>query len=128
MKWQPKRALVAVELAVCALLPMLFLLAAGAPFLLLLAGGVAFGVGAAVLSVLTMTAIQREVPLAVLSRVLSVVQLADMGLTPLGYILAAPAAALLGPHAALAAAASCVLVSVGVLLSVPDIRRFGASS
>jgi predicted MFS family arabinose efflux permease len=128
MKWQPKRALVAVELAVCALLPLLFLLAAGAPFLLILAGGIVFGVGAAVLSVLTMTAIQREVPLGVLSRVLSVVQLADMGLTPLGYVLAAPAAALLGPHAALAVAASCILVSVGVLLSVPDIRRFGASS
>jgi 4-amino-4-deoxy-L-arabinose transferase-like glycosyltransferase len=57
-----------------------------------------------------------------------VVQLADMGLTPLGYILAAPAVALLGPHATLAAAASCVLVSVGVLLSFADIRRFGASS
>jgi MFS family permease len=127
-KWQPKRTLVAVELAVCALLPLLFLLAAGAPFLLLAAGGVAFGMGAAVLSVLTLTAIQRQVPLGVLSRVMSVVQLADMGLTPLGYVLAAPAAALLGPHAALAVAASCVLVSVGVLLSFADIRRFGASS
>ncbi len=127
-RWQPKRALVAVELAVCALLPMLFLLAMGAPFLLLLAGGVLFGAGAAVLSVLTLTAIQREVPLNLLSRVMSVVQLTDMGLTPLGYVLAAPAAALLGPHAALAAAASCVLVSVGVLLSFADIRRFGMAS
>jgi MFS family permease len=128
MRWQPRRTLVAVELAVCALLPLLFLLAAGAPFLLLLAGGALFGAGAAVLSVLTLTAIQRQVPLGVLSRVMSVVQLADMGLTPLGYVLAAPVAALLGPHAALAAAASCVLVSVGILLSVPDIRRFGADS
>jgi MFS family permease len=127
-RWQPKRSLLAVELAVCSLLPLLFLLASGAPFPLLLAGGVAFGVGAAVLSVLTLTAIQREVPLGVLSRVMSVVQLADMGLTPLGYVLAAPAAALLGPHGALAAAASCVLVSVGVLLSFPEIRRFGASA
>ena len=126
MRWQAKRSLVAVELAVCALLPMLFLLAAGAPLPLLLAGGVVFGLGAAVLSVLTLTAIQREVPLAVLSRVMSVVQLTDMGLTPLGYVLAAPAAALLGPHGALAWAASFVLVSVGVLLSVPDIRRSGA--
>jgi MFS family permease len=123
-RWQPKRTLVAVEVAVSSLLPLLFLLAAGAPFPLIVIGGVAFGVGAAVLSVLTLTAIQREVPLNVLSRVMSVVQLADMGLTPLGYLLAAPAIAQLGPHAALAAAASCVLVSVGVLLSVPDIRRF----
>ena len=125
-RWRPKRPLVAVELAVCSLLPMLFLLAAAAPFPLLLAGAVAFGIGAAVLSVLTLSAIQREVPLDVLSRVMSVVQLANMGLTPLGYVLAAPAAALLGPHAALASAASCVLVSVGVLLSSNDIRRFGA--
>jgi MFS family permease len=127
-RWQPKRSLVAVELAVCSLLPLLFLLATGAPFPLLLCGGVAFGVGAAILSVLTLTAIQREVPLGVLSRVMSVVQLADMGLTPLGFVLAAPAAALLGPRGALAAAASCVLVSVGVLLSFTEIRRFGASA
>ncbi len=127
-RWQPKRSLVAVELAICSLLPLLFLFVAGAPFPLLLAGGVAFGIGAAVLSVLTLTAIQREIPLDVLSRVMSVVQLADMGLTPLGYVLAAPAAVLLGPHAVLACAASCVLVSVGVLLSLSDIRRFGASS
>jgi MFS family permease len=125
-RWQPTRSLVAVELAVCSLLPLLFLLAADAPFPLVLAGGVAFGVGAAVLSVLTLTAIQREVPVHVLSRVMSVVQLVDMGLTPLGYLLAAPAAALLGRHAALAWAASCVLVSVSVLLSFSDIRRFGA--
>ena len=92
------------------------------------AGGGAFGIGAAVLSVLTLTAIQREIPLDVLSRVMSVVQLADMGLTPLGYVLAAPAAALLGPHVALASAATCVLISVGVLLSSSDIRLFGAPS
>lgn len=128
MRWQPKRSLVAVELAVCSLLPLLFLLAAGASFPLVLAGGVAFGVGAAVLSVLTLTAIQREVPLDVLSRVMSVVQLADMGLIPLGYVLAAPAAALFGAHGALGWAASCVLLTVGVLLSIPDIRRFGASA
>ena len=127
-RWQPKRSLVAVELAVCCLLPLLLLLAADAPFPLLLAGGVGFGVGAAVLSVLTLTAIQREVPIDVLSRVMSVVQLANMGLNPLGYLLAAPAAALLGPRSALACGASCVLVSVGVLLTFPDIRRFGASS
>lgn len=127
-RWEPRRTLVAVEMAVCSLLPLLFLLAADAPFPLVLAGGAAFGVGAAVLSVLTLTAIQREIPLDVLSRVMSVVQLADMGLTPLGYVLAAPAAALLGPRTALGWAASCVLLSVGALLCVADIRRFGALS
>ncbi|HEV7703655.1 MAG TPA: MFS transporter [Gemmatimonadaceae bacterium] len=127
-RWKATRALVAVEIAVCALLPLLFLLAIGVPFPLLLAGAFAFGVGAAVLSVLTLTAIQREIPLGVLSRVMSVVQLADMGLTPLGYVLAAPAAALLGARGALASAATCVLLSVAVLLSFPDIRGFGAPS
>ena len=127
-RWQPRRSLVGVELAVCALLPLLFLLAGGAPFLALLAGAVAFGIGAAVLSILTLTAIQREVPLEILSRVMSVVQLAGTGLNPLGYVLAAPAVALLGPRATLAWAACCVLVSVGVLLSVPELRRFGEAS
>ena len=127
-RWQPRRSLLAVELAVCSLLPLLLLMEAGASFTALLAGAVAFGAGAAVLSILTLTAIQRQVPLELLSRVMSVVQLAGTGLNPLGYVLAAPAVALLGPRAALAWAASCVLVSVGVLLSFSDIRRFGASS
>jgi MFS family permease len=127
MRWQPKRTLVAVELAVCSLLPLLLLLAARAPFPMLLAGGVAFGMGAAVLSVLTLTAIQRNIPLDVLSRVMSVVQLADMGLTPLGYLLAAPAAAILGARSALGWAAFIVLASVAVLFSFPDIRDFGVA-
>ncbi len=122
MKWQPRRPLIAVELAVCLLLPLLFLIA-GATFPTLRAGGVAFGVGAAVLGVLTLTVIQRDV----LSRVTSVVQLADMGLTPMGFLLAGPAAALLGGRIALMAGASCVLSSVAVLLGTRDIRGFGTS-
>ena len=126
-RWQPRRSLMAVELAVCLLLPLLYLLAAGAPFPAVLAGGVAFGIGAAVLSVLTLTVIQREIPLDVLSRVMSIVQIADLGLTPVGFLLAGPAAALLGPHKALMTGASCVLISVAALLSTRDIRRFGES-
>src|SRR5665213_2279521 len=127
MRWQPRRTLVAIEIAICVLVAPLLLLAVRAPFPVVLAGGVALGVGAAVLSVLMISVIQREVPMTLLSRVISFVQLADMGLIPIGYILAGPAAALLGPHTALAAGASCVLISVGGLLCFPDIRRFGAS-
>ncbi len=105
--------------------PLLFL-AGAAPFLLVLAGSVALGVGYASANVLMVSAIQRDVPAALLSRVMSFVQLADIGLAPIGFILAGPASALLGPRGALGAAAVCVLASAAAALSTPEIRRFCA--
>ena len=83
-----------------------------------------FGAGAAMLSVLTITAIQKEVAPAMLSRTMAVVQLATTGLAPVGYVLAGPAMSLLGAPASLAASGLCVLASVAVLCGQPEVRRF----
>lgn len=104
------------------------LLAAHAGTAALLAGAAAFGAAAAVLNVLVATSIQREIPDALLSRVMSVVQLVATGLVPVGFALTGPAAAWLGAGRALAFGAGAILVSVGVLLSMPEIRRFGGGS
>jgi MFS family permease len=128
MRWQPPRPLVAIEMAIFMLVAPLLLLAANAPFPSVLAGSLALGFGYAAVNVLMVSAIQREVPKALLSRVMSFVQLADMGLAPIGYILAGPAAALLGPRGALAVSATCVLLSVAGALCLPEIRRLGTDS
>ena len=122
---QPRRMLLWVEAAAAMLSAPLFLLAAHAPFALIVGGGMIFGVGAAMLSVLTITAIQREIAPAMLSRIMAMVQLAGIGLNPLGYVLAGPAMGLLGPATGLALSGFCVLASVAILCSQAEIRRFG---
>ena len=62
MRWQPTRALLAIEVADVLLFTPLLLLAARAPFPALLLGGVAYGAGAAVVNVIVGTVIQRRYP------------------------------------------------------------------
>jgi MFS family permease len=121
---QPRKLLLAIEAAAIMLSAPLFLLAMHAPFPLVLAGGFIFGVAAAMLSVLTMMAIQKEIAPSMLSRIMAIVQLANIGLLPLGYVLAGPALSLLGAAASLASSGICVLASVVILLFQPEIRGF----
>ena len=125
---QPRRLLMGVEAAAVALSIPMFMLALHAPLPVVVLGCVAFGVGAALLSVLTVTAIQREVARSMLSRVMAMVQLANMGLNPVGYVLAGPAMRLLGAPASLELGGLCVLASAAFLLSQPEIRQFECRS
>jgi MFS family permease len=121
---QPRRMLLGVEVAAIMLSAPIFLLAMHASFVLIFAASIIFGVGAAMLSVLTITAIQKEIAPSMLSRTMAMVQLANIGLLPLGYVLAGPALSLLGPTTSLTLSGACVLASVAILLSQPEIRRF----
>jgi len=121
---QPRRLLLGVEAAATMLTAPIFLLALDAPFALIFAGSFIFGIGAAMLSVLTITAIQKEIAPAMLSRIMAIVQLANIGLLPVGYILAAPAMSLLGARTSLILSGVCVLASVAILCGMPEIRRF----
>jgi hypothetical protein len=116
--------LLGVQVAAIMLSAPIFLLAMHASFVLIFAASIIFGVGAAMLSVLTITAIQKEIAPSMLSRTMAMVQLANIGLLPLGYVLAGPALSLLGPTTSLALSGACVLASVAILLSQPEIRRF----
>jgi hypothetical protein len=77
-------------------------------------------------NVLIVASVQRDVPVEVLARVMSRVQLAAFGLASAGYLLSRPAAAWLGERAALAAGGVCVLASAAAMLSMADIWRFGS--
>ena len=126
MRWQPRRAVLAIEVATAMLVAPLVLLAAHAALPALLVGGVAYGAGAAIVNVMIGTMVQREIPMELLSRVFSIVQIAAGVLAPAGYALAGPAAQWLGPHRALALGATLALFSVAMLMSLADLRRFGA--
>jgi hypothetical protein len=114
--------LLGIEAAAAMLAVPLFLLAVKAPFGVVVLGGLVFGVGAAMLSVLTITAIQREIAPALVSRVMAVVQLAGIGLNPVGYVLAEPLMGFFGARTSLALSGVCVIVSVAVLCSQREIR------
>ena len=70
----------------------MLLLAVDAAFPALLIGGIAYGTGEAVINVMIVTMIQREISEALPSRVVSIVQIAAGRLAPAGYALAGPAA------------------------------------
>ena len=121
---QPRKLLLGVEAAATILSVPMFLLAFHAPLPVVVIGCVAFGIGAAMLSVLTITAIQREIARSMLSRTMAMVQLANTGLNPVGYVLAGPVMGLLGAPASLGLSGLCIVASVAFLLSQPEIRRF----
>ncbi len=121
---QPRRILLGVEAAATMLAAPIFLLAMHAPFALIMLGSIIFGVGAAMLSVLTMTAIQREIVPSMLSRTMAMVQLANIGLLPLGYVLAGPAMSSFGAEPSLVLSGACVLASVAIMCSQTEVRRF----
>ncbi len=92
MRWQPRRAVLAIEVATAMLVAPLVLHAAPAALPARLVGGVAYGAGAAVVNVMIGTMVQREIPMELLSRVFSIVQIAAGVLAPAGYALAGVAA------------------------------------
>ena len=121
---QPRRLLLGVEAAATMLICPMFLLALRAPLLLVVPGCVVFGIGAAMLSVLTITAIQREIAPSLLSRTMAMVQLANIGFNPVGYVVAGPVMSLLGAPLSLEVSGLCVLLSVALMLSRQEIRSF----
>jgi len=72
------------------------------------------------------TALQREIPPRVLSRVSAWDWMGSVAGMPLGFALTGPALALLGEDGTLYAMAGCALVLAVWMLATPDIRNIGA--
>jgi MFS family permease len=72
------------------------------------------------------TALQREIPARVLSRVSAWDWMGSVAGMPLGYALTGPALALIGARATLYAMAGCALVLAVWMLAAPEIRSIGA--
>ena len=102
------------------------LLAIPAPTLAIAAGAVASSFGLNVFNTLFETTVQQRVPADALSRVASIDWMLSLGLQPLGFALAGPAAALFGIRATLTASAVWNVVSTAIVLSLPSVRNLSA--
>ncbi|MEO3778260.1 MFS transporter [Micromonospora sp. B11E3] len=108
--------------ALLSLPPVVLVLGLGLSALVMAQVGV--GVALGFYNVVMTTAIQRDVPGSVLSRVVSVNYLASFGLAPLGYLLAPVAAGWLGERPAMAGATVGALAVSALLLSARPIRQY----
>ena len=98
------------------------LLASGAGVRALCVAEFGAGIGIAAYGVLVNTAIQRSVPSGYLARVSAISWVGSFAALPVGYLLAAPLAGVLGPGPLLWVASAWTLVSVGVLVSDGELR------
>jgi MFS family permease len=98
------------------------LLASGADVAVLCAAEFGAGIGIAAYGVLVNTAIQRSVPPGYLARVSAISSLGSFAALPVGYLLAAPLAGVLGARPLLWVASSWTFVSVVLLVSDGELR------
>jgi hypothetical protein len=103
------------------------LLAVPAPTAAIAAGAFLGGMGLAVFNTLFETTVQHHVAPEALSRVASIDWLLSVGLFPLGFAAAGPAAAALGLRTPLVIAAVWIVASTLAVVSVPSVRRLRRS-
>lgn len=118
----PARPLVVVALTEGLFALPLAFLAAGAPPVLLAVGTFASGVGMMLGMTVWESTLQRRVPGETLSRVVSYDWFASTAGAPVGRLLWAPVAGVLGFAGALWAAFGLMVGAAAVLLSLPDVR------
>jgi MFS family permease len=92
---------------------------------LICAAYVADGVGVGIYLATWETALQRQIPERVLSRVSAWDWMGSLAGLPLGYALTAPLLAVVGESAVLYGSAGCAVLLTVWMLGIPDIRRIG---
>lgn len=127
IRLHPRRPLIIAEIGVAFFAAPIALLALpAATALIAVAAGIA-GVGLSVFGTLWETAVQQYVPSAVLSRVSAYDWFGSVAFVPLGFLIAGPAAGVLGVRPFLFAAAGWAAVSCLAVLLSPAVRRLGDS-
>lgn len=122
LRVRPRRPLlVGVPLLALLALPT-GLLAVPAPTAAIAVGGLAGGFGLSVFNTLFETTVQQRVAPDALSRVASIDWVMSVGLFPVGFAAAGPAAAAFGVSAPLVVAAVWIVTSTLVVLAVPSVR------
>jgi hypothetical protein len=128
LRLRVKRPLVACQLFVLPAGLLLAALSVPLPLIAIAAVSFAGGIGFALGNTFWFTALQRNVPGHVLSRISSFDWLGSVALNPIGYALIGPIAALVGTsHALLAAAILNMAVCLSVVL-LPSVRSVGMNS
>ena len=126
LRLRVRRPLVACLLLVLPAGLLLAALAVPLPLAAIAAICFAVGVGFALGNMLWITALQRNVPEHLLSRISSFDWLGSVALNPIGYAVIGPIAAVLGTgETLLVAAALNITVVIGSVLLVPSLRSIG---
>ncbi len=123
IRWRPRHPM---RLAVIGALfwpPSELLFALGGPLAIVLALSVLAGVGVALFEVWWQTALAERIPPDRLSRVSSYDWTVSLGLLPIGYVLAGPAAEAVGATEVLGIGSAIATVAIAAMLLSPAIRH-----
>jgi MFS family permease len=122
----PQRPLVIATVGAAVYALPISLIAIPASTALIAAGAFCAGIGLSTFGTLWETSLQRHIPREILSRVSAYDWFGSVAFVPVGYILAAPLASLLGLRAALFFAAAWAFGSCAVVLLAPSVRNLAA--
>jgi hypothetical protein len=123
VRYRPARLVLAASLAVPVLALPLLALAVPLSVPVIAAAALVAGVAVEVFEVNWVTAMQQQIPPALLSRVSAYDILGSIGLSPVGTILAGPLAIAIGMTAVLAGGGGIIVASTLAVLCVPEVRR-----
>jgi MFS family permease len=125
MRWRPRYPLRAAFISFLIAGPALYvLLAAHAPVPVIVAFALVDGVSGTLFNLLWYTALQRDVPAAELSRVISWDFLGSLVLLPIGQVATGPISGAIGVSTTLYAAGGVFAVLLLGVLAVPAVRNF----
>jgi hypothetical protein len=123
IRFRPRRMLLAATLAAPVTSVFLLALAVPLPVPVIAVTGFPNGGCVEVFGVNWATAMQQEIPPAMLSRLSSYDALGSFALAPVGTVAAGPLAGSFGTQAVLAAGAAAIVVLTAAVLLVPEVRH-----
>ena len=128
LRWRPQRPML-LGLLACAPWPvMMATYAVGAPVALVAPVAGATGIGLALFDIWWATALAERIPAGALSRVSAYDWMGSLAFLPIGYLLAGPAAALLGASTVLAVGAGLTALALAAGLLPRETRQLRADS
>lgn len=126
LHWRPKRPLLAATLATLGFVPLPALLAEAVTVAAIAPVAFVAGAGFAVFGTQWDTTLQRHIPHELLSRVSAYDWLGSLALLPVGYVIAGPISDAIGIPATLWGSSVFMVLAVGAVLSLPEVRRLPA--
>jgi MFS family permease len=126
LRFRPRKPLAASCVAAWPIVLQPLAFGLGLPLPVLVVASALSGIGLAVHLALWFTVFQQQVPPEAVSRVSSYDSFGSFVLGPLGAALAGPAAAFIGVHATLLAAAAVILVTEAIVFAQPSVHAIRA--
>jgi predicted MFS family arabinose efflux permease len=123
IRWRPRHPMRLAVIGIVTWPPSELVFALGGPLVLVLVMSVIAGIGVALFEVWWQTALAERIPPDRLSRVASYDWTVSLGLLPIGYLLAGPAADAWGSAEVLGAGSAIATLTLAALLLSPSVRH-----